>query len=92
MKDFTATEHPKSVNENDRSHPGENDMSADFGMAVTLIFWTVTLGLAACGRGRGRYARSIEPACDVREACAVYPLVPRERRSARRSENLPQAS
>lgn len=67
-------------------------MNADFGMAVTLLFWIVTLALAATGRGRGRFARSIETGTDAAEACVVYPLVPRKRRAAEPIEDLPQAS
>jgi len=67
-------------------------MSADFGMAVTLMFWIVTVALAATGRGRGRYARSPEAVPSPAQLCVVHPLVPRERRAARRAENLPQAS
>lgn len=67
-------------------------MNADFGMAVTLIFWTITLALAATGRGRGRFARSVETRTDAAEACVVYPLVPRKRLVAAAAEDLPQAS
>jgi hypothetical protein len=67
-------------------------MNADFGMAVTLLFWTVTLALAATGRGRGRFARPVETAADGAQACMVYPLVPRTRRAPKPAEDLPQAS
>jgi hypothetical protein len=67
-------------------------MNADLGMAVTLLFWTVTLALASTGRGRGRFARPVETAADAAQACVVYPLVPRTRRSPKPAEDLPQAS
>ena len=92
MKEFIATERPKSVNTNQRSEPGEDDMNADFGMAVTLLFWTVTLALAATGRGRGRFARSGEICLEPSPGCAVYPLIPRRRRATGPSRDLPRAS
>ncbi len=67
-------------------------MTLDFGMAVTLFFWAVTLALAATGRGRGRFARAFEAGSDSGPGCAVYTLVPRRRGVAQPSADLPRAS